>query len=509
MTRTTKLIYGPAPLAGLDYPAPEIEHLLAYTLRQYSAHDGPTGYTHSDTEVDLSHPTRASQVIFPPGLIPRIHMALREAGYQVEIEDLREPSPRFVVDEDHVARLGGSQRAIVAAVAREHLGQIEVRGPSDAAKVAARICRAFPRARILLATATKRAAWRLWHHLQPRLHEPIGLRAGNTRHPGGRLLVSTFALLPGDTDGEWDALIVPRGEDAVTESAIHHYRRIVFPRVYAFVDPHRRPDVHDDLRLVCLAGPVIHTLCPSRVPTRVVLVPGPGRPPRTWGSPLERKRALYWHHKERNELIATLARALVAGDDTVLCRHGLAADAARRTSTGTPRVAILVESLEHGRRLARLPPGWALSALPTFDGPLPQKHPRGAPQIVTMSYAAIRRVRADILIRASGGDGPLDVRGFPARAGVTGAREALVVDLLDAHAPIAAAVSRCRMRDYARLGYPITVGKPTESNPRTTARNSSSVRRSDAPSALEVGRALAGPAIRVSYRVPSRSFGGR
>src|SRR5207302_5620389 len=132
-------------------------------------------------------------------------------------------------------------------------------------------------------------------------------------------------------------------------------------RIYAFIQPQRRPDRLTQLRLEHVAGPVLYRVKYPRGRVRVVFVPISQCCVTDATTALERKRALYWANQARNERIAVFARAIALPDNAVLSRCGFR-DSDLRPAYQKPhhRVAVLVETLEHGRQILALLPRWAL-----------------------------------------------------------------------------------------------------------------------------------------------------
>ena len=132
-----------------------------------------------------------------------------------------------------------------------------------------------------------------------------------------------------------------------------------FPRVYAL--RHAVVDRLVQLRLEQVAGPVIRALDKHDATLNVVVVPTPPCVVESAGPALERKRARYWaRNPERNARIAAVAQALVAKKWKALRALGVEKHNVPKTTNRPLRVAILVESTEHGRELGALLPVWAL-----------------------------------------------------------------------------------------------------------------------------------------------------
>jgi hypothetical protein len=177
---------------------------------------------------------------------------------------------------------------------------------------------------------------------------------------------------------------------------------------------------------------------------------------------LERKRMAVWQNSRRNAAIAKIARAKADGRVADLWPYGLLLeqDALEARARAGGRVAILVESPEHGRALALLLPNWSLLERvpprpPSFaaadDEPeLPQR------SIVTLARAAqLDDLDVDVLIRADGNPWPIALRGFPPQAGPE-ARRVFLIDFADAADEVAREHSCRRLAAYGEQEETVT-----------------------------------------------------
>ena len=225
-------------------------------------------------------------------------------------------------------------------------------GPREAVEVCHLFCHAFASVRTLIAVATRKQAINLHRALEGRLGERVGLAVSGVRRRGPRLLVATFGSVPRDTAGRWDILLLPYGQESTGRGAIDMVTRMDCPRIYACVTPGPPADRLVRLRLEQIAGPVIGALDSSGAAVSVVVVPTTGGAVANARTALERKRELYWHNRARNQTVADVARAVVTKDWKALRRYGVQKRIVPKTTAGrTPRVAVLVESTEHGREL--------------------------------------------------------------------------------------------------------------------------------------------------------------
>jgi hypothetical protein len=272
------------------------------------------------------------------------------------------------------------------------------------------------------------------------------------------------------------------------------------PRTYAIVTPGRRRDERMMLQLESLAGPILACVAKPRSPVMALFVDVKSESQALGSaSPLESKRAIYWHNDARNRQIAAIADAAAAGDQDALCRQlGVDVELERISGYRPPRVAVVVEAVEHARQLAALLPDWTICAATKEHDANEGAHQDR--RIVSAVYAAEHRVKAELLIRASGGEGLVRAKGFPPAAeyGYT-PPPVLLIDFADQFAKPAAASARRRARVYRRAGMQVYSsptlqgdtrvhpGPPDQARPRI---GSSSLTRQ------QLGLATASPADR-------------
>jgi hypothetical protein len=442
---------------------PLLEPVLTYS-RRFITTGGPTGYEQKQEDVYLYERTLIDGMWFAAGLLPRAAAVLRANGYEVKIKDRREPGPRLERSGDAFEDCDDADKNLLDAVGREPLGQIEV-APNHAADKCVLIGRLYPQARIVLAVATRKAARALWRELESLLGEEVGLTIGSAvRRRRGRWLVSTFGGISRREAGAWDILVLPHGEEAAGRRAGEMVFEMHFRRVYAFIRPQGPADRMVRLLLEQIAGPVIHRIGKRVAPMRVVMLPTPACKVDPGTTPLERKRGLYWRNARRNQYIASVAQTAARTDCQGLLRLGLRYEDmgglfSQHTSRGYPvRVAVLVESLEHGRQLMPLLPGWPLLGV----GGAPDVESGGEcqlPAIVTVVYASTRRIDTEVVIRATGTEWPMRMTRFRRRTkGKLALDEVLVIDFVDGYHAQASRDARRRLQHYRETD--ITVVPP-------------------------------------------------
>jgi hypothetical protein len=173
------------------------------------------------------------------------------------------------------------------------------------------------------------------------------------------------------------------------------------------------------------------------------MLPVPFHRARTPADALGRKRALYWRNGPRNDFLAAVARAVVAGRRTTPPRPVYPES---WPMPRKPAVAVVVESPEHGRELLRRLPGWRLRAAAGCTYPEAAESGNGVGIVATESYLAESGASAHVLVRATGTGGPLDLRGLTAPTG-EGLR---VLDFEDDFDDVADGWARQRVEHYTR-----------------------------------------------------------
>lgn len=402
-------------------------------------------------------PDRRGRLWFPAGLVPEAVRELEGDGYRVEVQDLR----RDVLDADRTVIGGaeGADRRYLEAVAAHPLGVVEVADDAEMVSRIAQLVRLYPGARVIVAVATRRAAWALWRALGGHLGEAVGLVTAKTRRPGRRCAVCTYRMLARHADRSRAVLVIVEAERALRSVAAYAAGEGAYPRVYGVVYAGVTLDEVTDLRLRALAGEVIHAAPAPAAPARVMMIPSPSTPTRASGRGLHRKRRAVWENRPRNRLVARVARALLEGDVDTLHESGVDVHCDELNARDR-RVAVLVESTAHARELRSLLRGWqVLSVAPAeLREPLARDAAdvaTGQGVIVTLLHAALRGLDADLVVRATGGRGEWLADGFPPRQRDTGRPAPLVIDLLDAVDKWARTDTRLRIADYRRRRWPV------------------------------------------------------
>ena len=433
--RTVRLTLYRDHVAAIEPLVPELLDGLT-SRRSWFVPGGPTGVCREIAPHATWTHDRRGRLVFQAGLVPRACALLEGLGYTIEVDDRRRTSPRFRADPGFVAGLSDEARELVDAIDRVYQGQIEVRGDRDAYQKTLLVCRAFPWARLAVGVATRKDAYAFWRRLERDLGGRVSLGAADVLRSGGRVLVATFRGLPIASRDYYDGLIVPYGHEACGERAQDDLAGVRATRVFALVDPGRVTDPFTREVLETVAGPVILPLrSSSRTVLHVVLPVPPGRVPGGL-SALERKRALLWNNPARNAKIAAVARAIAGRDPIALDRLGFPPAIVENLGGegAAPRIAVLVESTEHARQLQLRLPAWPVmdAILRTRSARVGLIHPAKEStmcRLVTLTRAVRDGVLADIVIRATGRDGPIDSKALFAEHGHE--QPAILVDLVD------------------------------------------------------------------------------
>jgi hypothetical protein len=347
---------------------------------------------------------------------------------------------------------------------------IEARGPADLHRKLGLASRLFPQARTMAAlNAGRRQLRALRQGLQDAGVPFHGVDDYPWSFEGGRLVCS---LRDFDRHNglDFDLVLFADALQALGPAHDQAFARLEHQRVYAFVAPGLRLSAGGWLRLLERFGPFRHPVPDPRgveADVSVSWLEPPWVPPVGDVGALERKRRAFWHNDLRSDHIATVARALRAGDDKALQGLGLLLPEDDHTGYLGPAgraVTVLVESTEHGRELRRRLPGWRMrDAVPV---PPECRRPVVDPlgwwvldrTILTLAAAApLPHGETDALVRA-GPEGALELRGFPPRS-LLGHRKIVLVDFADDADDSARASVRRRLRDYAARGW-ASVGAP-------------------------------------------------
>lgn len=333
-------------------------------------------------------------------------------------------------------------------------------GPTTSVEGAiSRVVTAFPGVRIAILTHTSSKAARLAHWI--RNCDP-GCEVEDRGHTAlcqARIVVSTPDWILGDrvelehrqlvlVDNAVQALgRIPRGQLGFARHA----------RLFGFLPAHQHVAPLDRAELVSLFGlsqiVVRDSLFLTR-PVGVCWVPFRGEP-RALKDPdlVHIKRANLWRHRDRNALIAKLARRL----------------ARQRLRSRRCRVLVVVENVDHGLKLAqllnwpllvgrgRIPESPSAAVLEFWTWPDPEAEPLPKTPMWAVATASslpcVRRNFFDCVVRADGGQQSEQLMEFLTAGACDQADLVLLFDMADRHHPLLRRWSRRRRQDYFSEGF--------------------------------------------------------
>lgn len=469
--------------AVFDRPVPELVEQLEYTERTFEPElDG--GYREIVETYQLWMLDHKKRMGITVGMLTFARNFLEARGYTVTVKYLDEPAQGLRFDSSAAEPERRDEIALLEAVAREPMGQIEVGSDDDALRHCQLLCERCPATRFVLLCPTVKTARNLFDQLSQAIDERIGLATGKTSRRGDRILVGTAGKIPTARLKPTDVLLIPFAKQSLGNSALTQIVEWRLPRTYAWHVPSRSRERKIDLRVECVAGPVIVRLGRPRVPVDVVMVATPEVKVKVKPGTTEllRKRKLIWNNAARNNLIAEIARAVSTANRDKLERFGFGHAAMKSLQPlHDRRVAILVDGPEHGRRLRDLLPRWELYDMnpatasasstntpaaarvktppPAADAPAPRtttpssKAQRKTRIVVTAMYAAHHRISADVIIRATGTAWPLHLMKFPPRQDNSSPAKIVIVDFEDDSNRSTCSDRERRIADYERRGW--------------------------------------------------------
>jgi hypothetical protein len=453
------------PVATIDpRRADLVAGLLAYDQTACQA-GGPPGYRLAWRRGALYDRDAEGRLVVMTGHVQRLVEALEAGGRCVEVKNRTAHDERLVPDRRQIDGAGEKERVYLDAVAAHHRGQVVFRNDRQLVRLIELARRVYPRARTLVVCKNRRRVRFLMRQLRHRLRGEVSASAGHGFDPDARvLIITTQQFQPAMSDPDVFGLLLLVEADRVVDAAVSRQAigLVGHRRVYGFVQANLRLGQRERLELEGVCGPVLYTAPGPRGPTaavKVVLAEPPWTPVPPADDALEHKRRAIWHNRLRNEVVAGLVTALAAGRDDDLRDKGLIHPDARLPvpAVTSRRVVVLVESSEHGLALTEYLPGWKFFTAPTAAAGerLPESGLPATCIITLVAATTLRHLPADVLVRAGGGRGPLDLPGFPPGS-VDGRREVVVVDLAGDGDGSAEGDTRARLKNYARMGWAIS-----------------------------------------------------
>ncbi|HUQ69062.1 MAG TPA: hypothetical protein VM165_06040 [Planctomycetaceae bacterium] len=382
---------------------------------------------------------RRDPVVLNTRAYAHVSRLLTRAGFP-ELPPFRVQTPALAlpsVDDDATTE----ELLLIEALLAHHFGQIVVRRAEDVVTMLARIARAFPDGRFLIPVGTVAVADQLARDLAHALAEPVAVLRGLNPGVGTRVAVATYHAARQANERNYGAFLIPLTAGGLTDWMRKLTRYQEADRCYLISTSQIRVPRAEKDEWLFRPGPVVYDQArltsPESVYSSVAFGGSSGAklPARRGNAnrPLLDKRKLYWCHDVRNQLIAAIARELVA-DPSATPRDGRAS------------VAVLVETQEHAGRLQKLLQGSTLVG----KGAIPAAIPTNL--ILTTSAAAQwSDLRADCVIVGCGGLPSNWVASWLARQSAEGSAVQLI-DLTDEFDAEAARLARARLDSYRAAG---------------------------------------------------------
>lgn len=402
----------------------------------------------------------SGELVLPAGLLKDALWTLHTHGIEFDRFDPTGKPP--AVDESVIVLAEPEDKPALQAVVNEPWGQIEIRRDEDRLRLCCAICELFPESGFVVLVHNKRAVAEYAAALRTALNEPVAKWSQGRRRR--RIIVALGSSMP-TPDRCPEILLLPFAEKATGEETRWRMRgrRWSFRRVYALRHISRQLDRHQRLHLEQYVGPVISSPRRPRKRVLVGMLPTPADPVTKHETSLTWKRKAYWGNEKRNLWIAGIGAAFAENPDKALKRiFGRRIKPEDLFTKRRCRVAILVESAEHARTLARLLPDWRLAVdvdevrrgLPCNSGNLRNV-------IATTTCASKNEVRCDVLIRATGTADRLCMTRFPPLLTKRYSEPAaLLLDFTDAFHSRARRDAERRCETYRRNDYyPVPVGR--------------------------------------------------
>jgi hypothetical protein len=407
------------------------------------------------------------------GLWPVASHLLRKAGYEIENQGSHfrplEEGPAL----ENLAKLGSPDLQLLDFV-RHHDRGLVVHGPGvSPARLVAEVALAWPRARITVAVSRIREAYDLRDYLRKYVPEAQAYHSENRPETGARVAVATFDFLDhSPIELAWrDIVLVFSAREAARERVLRLLGPALRARLYGLVPRGERVAPSErDLMAALFGFEEIVVPC-YRHRERLVQVAssrfaGGPRPPADLGVLALLQQGL-WHHARRNAQVARLAKRL-AGQTWAALKGELPGLVPAGDDLEAPRVAVLVESAEHGLALAKRLPGWPLLAGPEvwteglsssqaqrLQAGLKARKAKLKKVIVTATgLGFLGRTDIDVLVRADGGTGlPALSEAHLIERHSQAPRPLLLVDLDDRHHRLLRRRSRQRQEAYLERGW--------------------------------------------------------
>lgn len=313
--------------------------------------------------------SRRGRILFPAGLIEHVTKILKLHGYSVTVRPGMQTN--FQSHHQHPDKLNWKCPEFLRRAYRRRHSLAVVHNLGDRLTTVAALCEQFPQETVLVISTNRNAARRAAQRLSKRTQRKTtwGGRAPRWRYPW--LHVDSIDAFFGRSFRDWSFVVFLDAESLVTKTCFEQQLYMFGSTFMGFLrrEPHELNE-RDRVFIEGALGPVIYRAQNEYDWTDVAVacLPAPAYPATRATDPLAHKRGQIWHNYHRNRVIARTARAFRNLDVRELARLGLGQAGnwlAPLFTSRAPTVAIIVESLEHGRELAQLLPDWQLE--PALD----------------------------------------------------------------------------------------------------------------------------------------------
>lgn len=410
------------------------------------------------------------QVRLPQGLVSLLETKLRLLGHTVVTTSRRLRLARLETDHRILDTVPPHFRSLLAKMSQEAMGQILIQRPSEVPDLVAAIGAYWPQARIIVGLKSRADARRLRKLVEPLTVRPVSdepwAHVSVRRYPSEAIRIvagleaecanSTYADILIYADSE-SALKYARSTDGWLGGDIMKF---------AALPESLRLSERELMELHAAFGArILHFGLLRQGLSRVTAIPVAFRCQSSGATPvnLSEKRSRIWSNLERNAALKTLALQLMP----TTCKRpaaplgrpfrGLALpeqvrDKARALLGRCGSLAIVVESLEHGRALQALLPEAEL--LSRESSPADSER---ALSICTMHDVQKHRLSASVVIRADG-IGPWPLAG-PTFRSASSRPERLIIDVVDCgpNGPLRWTDFPARLSHYASMGWGLEI----------------------------------------------------
>jgi hypothetical protein len=307
--------------------------------------------------------------LFPAGLVEHVTKVLELHGYIVRVRPGMQNTYHFPHRQPDQPNWQCPEFLRRAYRRRYSLGVILKL--SDRVSTIAALCEQFPRETVLVVSKNSSEARSVARRLSQRTRRKVTWGGLAPRWAYPWLHVDSVSTFFGRSFRDWRFVVFLDAETLVTKTCFEQHLYMSGSTFMGFLlrEP-RELNQWDRAFIEGALGPVIYCAQDEYDWTKVAVacLPAPAYPATRATDPLGHKRGQIWHNDHRNRLLARTARAFNNLDVQGLARLGL--DQAGRWlaalfTARAPTVAIVVESLEHGRELAQLLPDWRLE--PALD----------------------------------------------------------------------------------------------------------------------------------------------